>query len=327
MVDKLSYAYKTIRKLLFSWWNKDLLVFLFFLALSSIFWLMMTLNETFEQEICIPVEMVGQPKDVVMTTEIADTVRVMVRDKGYALVGYKYGNQVKPIKVNFATYANQETNHGIVSASDLQKFVSQRFGSTARVSTIKPDRLEFYFNHGQKKTVPVRLNGHIVPAKSYYLARTQIFPDSITIYASKPLYDSITYVTTEALRVSNFTDTISRSVRIVQRKGVKTDPATVRVVLYPDILTEESVEVPIQAINLPEGKVLRTFPAKATVKFNIGASMFRNIDSRQFSVIVDYNDIAAHPDKKCTLTLKATPHGVRNARLAHPQVDYLIEEQ
>lgn len=327
MVDQLSNTYKALRKLLFSWCNKDLLVFLFFLALSSIFWLMMTLNETFEQEICVPVELVGQPEDVVMTTDIQDTLRVMVRDKGYALVGYKYGDQVKPIRLNFSTYANQETGYGLVPAADLQKHISQRFGSAARISSIKPDKLEFYFNHGLKKKVPVRLTGSIVPAKSYYVARTQIVPDSVTVYANKPLYDSIQFVTTTQLRLSNFTDTITRKVRIATVKGMKAEPAEVSIVIYPDILTEESTEVPIQAINLPEGKVLRTFPAKAKVKFNVGASMFRNTDMRQFVVIADYNSIVDSPDHKCTLTLKSTPHGVRNARLEHPQVDYLIEEQ
>ena len=68
---------------MFSQMNKQFLIFLFFLFLSGMFWLMMTLNETYEKEICVPVRLVGQPKTVVVTTEMVDTVKVMVRDKGY----------------------------------------------------------------------------------------------------------------------------------------------------------------------------------------------------------------------------------------------------
>ena len=55
---------------MFSQMNKQFLIFLFFLILSGMFWLMMTLNETYEKEICVPVRLVGQPKNVVVTTEM-----------------------------------------------------------------------------------------------------------------------------------------------------------------------------------------------------------------------------------------------------------------
>ncbi len=42
-----------VRKSLFKLVNKDFLIFLFFLALSAVFWLLMTLNETYEKEVRI----------------------------------------------------------------------------------------------------------------------------------------------------------------------------------------------------------------------------------------------------------------------------------
>ena len=43
-----------IRIYLFSKSNKEILLFLFFLALSGAFWLSLTLNETYEQEFSVP---------------------------------------------------------------------------------------------------------------------------------------------------------------------------------------------------------------------------------------------------------------------------------
>ena len=96
---------------------------------------------------------------------------------------------------------------------------------------------------------------------------------------------------------------------------------------YVDILTEESVEVPIVAINMPEGKVLRTFPSKVNVKFTVGSSLFRNVKPEQFMVVVDYNDILANPSDKCILRLRRQSRDVTMARLEMKQVDYLIEQQ
>ena len=42
---------RMVRDFLFSTANKEFLIFLFFLALSGIFWLFMTLDETYEQEV------------------------------------------------------------------------------------------------------------------------------------------------------------------------------------------------------------------------------------------------------------------------------------
>ena len=49
----INYPFRKVRRFLFSNLNKQFLIFLFFLFLSSIFWLIMTLNGTYEKEIKI----------------------------------------------------------------------------------------------------------------------------------------------------------------------------------------------------------------------------------------------------------------------------------
>ena len=327
MNSKFGKSYKMFRNFLFRWVNKEFLVFLFFLALSSIFWLMMTLNETYEQEICVPAHLVNVPKNAVITTDIEDSVHVTVRDKGYTLITYMYGDRVPQIKINFNTYANRQGGYGTVSASELQKFLYQRLGGSSKIVSVKPDHLEFYFNYGQSKHVPVHLNGYIVPDKSYYLARTKFWPEVVTVYASRKILDSIKYISTEPLRIVNFADTVIREVPLVRIKGVKTVPSRVRVGLFPDIMTEESIEVPIRPINVPDGKVLRTFPSKVRIRFTVGASMFRNVQKNHFTVVADYNDIMGNTTSKCRIYLRESPHGVRNPHLEIDQVDYLVEQR
>lgn len=316
-----------VRNFLFSSANREFLTFFFFLILSGIFWLMMTLNETYEKEICVPVRLVNVPKNVVVTSELDDSVRVTVRDKGYALVAYVYGEKMKPVSINFPTYANRQTGYGSVPAADMLKLVAQRFTGASKVVQMKPDRLDFYFNYGMSRRLPVRMGGYVVPSKSFYLARTQFWPNEVTVYASKRVLDSLRFVKTVPINIVNFNDTVVRTVELAKIKGVKIVPSTVRIGLYPDILTEESMDINITALNMPEGKVLRTFPQKVKVSFIVGASMFRSITADQFSVVADYNDIVAHPSDKCNVFLKQYPHEVRGARLQMSQVDYLIEQQ
>ena len=314
---------KTVRNFLFSGLNKEFLIFLFFLALSGAFWLMMTLNETMEREFKIPVRLSGVPRNAVITGELPDTVRVTVRDKGFTLVTYDF----RPLVFRFSNYADEDEGKGMIPLADVQKQVlSQMYGSS-KLLQVKPGAFDFYFTYGTSKKVPVVFRGKITTNKSYYLAHTEFYPSMVTVYANKQQLDKLQSVEIEPFNYRNLQDTIRQAVKIRKIRGVKIVPPTVRLSVYPDVLTEETIDVPITAINMPPGMVLRTFPSKVTVRFTIGASLFRTIKPNLFKVVVDYEELAANPSDKCTLQLRSVPRSVSKASLEIDRVDYLLEQQ
>ena len=319
--------FKVVGNFLFSSLNKEFLIFLFFLLLSGAFWLMMALNETYEEELKVPVRLVGMPRNAVMTDEPADTVKVTVRDKGFTLVTYKYGHWFRPLTFKFATYANEDQGHGAIPAADIIKQVQSQLYGSSKLLSVKPEKLDFYFTYGASKKVPVRFRGKISTSKSYYLAHTEFSPMMVTAYANKKVLDELKYVEIEPFNYRNLQDTIHQNVRLQKIRGVKLVPSTVRLSVYPDVLTEESIEVPVSAVNMPAGMVLRTFPSRVTVRFTIGASQFRTIRPEQFNVVVDYQALAENPSDKCTLQLRSVPSSVSKAMLELDKVDYLLEQQ
>ena len=314
---------KAVRNFLFSGLNKEFLIFLFFLALSGAFWLLMTLNETMEREFKIPVRLSGVPRNAVITGELPDTVRVTVRDKGFTLVTYDF----RPLVFRFSNYADEDEGKGVIPLTDVQKQVlSQMYGSS-KLLQVKPGAFDFYFTYGTSKKVPVVFRGKITTSKSYYLAHTEFYPSIVTVYANKQQLDKLQSVEIEPFNYRNLQDTIRQAVKIRKIRGVKIVPPTVRLSVYPDVLTEEAIDVPITAINMPPGMVLRTFPSKVTVRFTIGASLFRTIKPNLFKVVVDYEELAANPSDKCTLQLRSVPRSVSKASLEIDRVDYLLEQQ
>ena len=314
---------KAVRNFLFSGLNKEFLIFLFFLALSGAFWLLMTLNETMEREFKIPMRLSGVPRNAVMTGELPDTVRVTVRDKGFTLVTYDF----RPLVFRFSNYADEDEGKGTIPLADVQKQVlSQMYGSS-KLLQVKPGQFDFFFTYGTSKKVPVVFRGKITTNKSYYLAHTEFYPSMVTVYANKQQLDKLQSVEIEPFNYRNLQDTIRQAVKIKKIRGVKIVPPTVRLSVYPDVLTEETIEVPITAINMPPGMVLRTFPSKVTVRFTIGASLFRTIKPSLFKVVVDYEELAANPSDKCTLQLRSVPRSVSKASLEIDRVDYLLEQQ
>ena len=319
--------WQVISDFVFSNANRDFLVFLFFLGLSGIFWLSLTLNDTYEREFSIPVSVVDIPKNAVLTSDEVDTVKMTIRDKGIILVAYQYGDYLKRLRIPFKNYT-RNNGSGSVPAAELQKLVYQQLVSSSKITACKPDKLEFFYNYGTNKKVPVRWSGRVIPEELYFISRVDYLPDSVTVYASDEKLDSINMVYTETLNYANFRDTLTISCNLAKIKGVKIVPEKVKINFYTDVLTEETIEgVPIQGINLPEGKVLRTFPAKVTVSFVTGVSVFRNLRPEDFTIVADYNEIKRHPSEKCRITLKNVPPGISRARLDVTLVDYLIENE
>lgn len=301
------------------------MIFLFFLAISAGFWLIMTLNETYEREIKVPLHLTGVPNNVVITDPLPDSVRVVVRDKGYALVPYYYSDAIRPVNLLFSSYA-KSMGKGSISASELQKLIrSMLYGSTTIVS-LKADKLDFTYNYGISKRVPIVFDGQAKTDDNYYLSRLVCKPESATVYASQQVLDSIKEVYTDYYVTETFSDTLEAYLTLRKISGVKIVPNKVKVSFFADILMEKVVEVPITAVNMPEGMLLRTFPGHASVKVVVGKGNLANIKAESFRATVDYNDVVNHPSDKCTVVLSLVPKEVVKATLENSTVDYLIEK-
>ena len=323
----LRRIYNIIKGFLSDFSGKEFLIFLFFLALSGIFWLMMTLNETYEVEYKVPLTIAGVPKNVVMTSEPSDTVRVTVKDKGFVIMTYSLYHKFKPLTIRFSAYANTKTGHGAIPLADMMKMMRQQIYGSSSLTSLKCDKPDFTFNYGQNKKVRVVLAGNIVPAKNYYLAHVQIVPEFVSVYANRQELETIKGVLTENLNLTNISDTVTREIDLCAIAGAKVVPSKVKVTLYPDVLTEGSVDVPIVAINKPKNLIIRTFPQTVKVRYTVGSMVYRLVRPSDFQVHVDYMQIADHPSDKCKLWLVCNSRFVREASLETQQVDYLIEQQ
>ena len=327
MIKKPVDIPQPVRDFLFSKASREFLVFLFFLALSGVFWLLMTLNETYEKEFEVDVRITGIPKNVVLTSEETEIVKITLTDKGLVLLGYAYGDGIKPINIDFDSHVT-EKGVGSITSAEIQKLIANQLSASTKIGTIKPEKINFYFNYGIWKKVPVRWTGKVSPEHLYFVSRTEYDPDSITIYASEEKLDSISVVYTEPINVTDFRDTLTIECNLSKTIGVKTVPGSVDITFYTDVLTEESIDgIPIEGINVPDGKIVRTFPSKVAVKFVAGVSRYKNLSKQDFKVVVDYNDIVKHPSEKCPLILKSIPDGISRASLVVKQVDYLIEDE
>jgi hypothetical protein len=306
-------------------WNKQFFTFLVFLFISFAFWVFTNLNETYKQEFEFPIKLINVPENVVITTDIPKSVHVSLRDKGFNLLNVARSMSGSPILINFNDYADN-SGRGIVSSAELTKFVSQRLPQGMQIVAQRPQQIEFYFNYGERKRVPVVVNGTFEAAEPFYVMQVRHNPDSVTVYAARNQLNAIRAAQTVPLRLTGLTDNAKRVVSFQTAPGVKFVPERISLDLIVDRLVEKTVQVPVQQVNFPASKTLRTFPSSVSVTFQVGMHLYRYVTADQFVLVVNYESLLENQSSRCHLSLKSLPPGVRHVRISPQDVDYVIED-
>ena len=315
-----------IRYFMLSQRCREYLIFLFFTLVSFGFWALQTLDEVFQTDFRIPIRLKNVPKDIVLTAEFPEDIQVQVEDRGTVLLNYMLGRTFFPVTFDFQDY-QEKGPRVIIPTNELQKRISSQLNVSTRILSIRPDTLEFIYTRAKGKKIPVRMNGKIQPGRQYYISHFRFSPDSVMVYAPEEVLKTLDHAYIAELDLDDVTDTLSQKVSFVPVKGAKFVPPVVDLSIFVDMYSEKTVEVPVTGTDFPAGKVLRTFPSKVQVSFQVGLKRFKDVSARDFQISVSYHDIMHNKGDKLPLKLTRMPGFVDHVRIAPSEVDYLIEQQ
>lgn len=307
--------------------NREFLIFLFFFALSAVFWLLQTLNETFETEVVVPLKLNNVPSNLIITSDLPDELHVTVQDKGSILMKYLYGQPLTPVTVDYKNYDfGGMAGRVQVQEAEVRRAITAQLFSSTRIQSIKPDTLEFFYNRGLKKKVPVLISGVIEPAQQYYLRHVVAKPDSVVVFAPSSILDTLQAAYTQNFYQAGLVESKNLQIPVRPIRGAKFIPDVLDVQIDVDIYTEKTVEVPIVGVNFPADKDLRTFPSKVKVTFKVGSKSYKSITADDFVLVISYEELINNESSKIPLHLKSIPEGVSSVRIHPSEVDYLLEQ-
>jgi hypothetical protein len=305
--------------------SREFLIFLFFVCLSALFWLLQVLNNDYETDIRIPLRLKNVPTQVVITDDLPTDLTLHVKDRGTVLANYIWGKTFLPVTVDFNEVTADGT-HVCLPADELMKIAAGQLSQSTKLLRMKPDTLCFTYTTGQGRKVPVSLTGQVEPQKPYYISATRLTPDSVMAYAPAAILDTLTAAYTVPVRLTDVADTTRLKVALARVKGAKFMPDATVVTWMVDVYSEKTLEVAVKGINFPADKVLRTFPSKVQVTFQVGLNNFMQVTADDFFIGVSYEELLSNRTGKCTPTLKSSPHCVNHVRLNPQEVEFLIEQ-
>ena len=317
---------RKIRNFLLSKNSREFLIFLFFVLVSFSFWVLQMLDDVYQTDITMQVRLKNQPKEVVMTSGLPSEIHVQVEDRGTVLLNYLLGRSFYPIVFDFKDYEEAGTSV-LLSRAEVSKKISTQLNTSTKLLSVRPDTLSYIYSKGDAKMVPVAISGQITAGREFYISGMKLEPDSVMVYAPKNVLNTIHTAYTVPVSLKGVTDTIMQSVNLQPVKGAKFIPATNQLSVFVDMYSEKKVEVPVVGVGFPKGKILRTFPAKVQVFFQVGLKNFAKVSADNFRIEVAYKDLKNNQSDQIPLKLTNSPEHVGHVRLVPSSVDYLIEER
>ena len=228
---------RKIRNFLLSAKSREFLIFLFFVFVSLCFWFLQTMNDTYQTEFKIPVRLKNVPKEVVMTSELPDEIRVKVEDRGTVLEDYQdKGSYVR------------------IPQTEVLKKISAQLNNSTQLLAVRPDTLDYIYSRGIPKKVPVAVGGEVSAGRQYYVSDIRVIPDSVVVYAPQGVLNTILTAYTQPFHWTNVTDTLKKHINLQKLHGVKFVPSSVDVVACVDMYSEKTLEVPVVGIGFPKGR-------------------------------------------------------------------------
>lgn len=128
-----------------------------------------------------------------------------------------------------------------------------------------------------------------------FITEPRLEPDSVTISGAASLINPITSWETVEVNINDVNSSIDRDIRLESpERGIRLDPAEVRMTVDVAEFTEAEVRVPVRTRNMPPGRAVTYNPSSVTVRFNVPITQYTNVlDTRPFSAYVDYSELEA----------------------------------
>ena len=307
--------------------GKEWLLLLLSLLLAFVIWLLHSLSLQysvfFEYNVVLNSSLGGRSRSAVSE----DVLIVRGRSEGYYILRQRIGRR-KTINVSAPATAlvHEDGDVFSVGCENIKSNIVEALGGNVDLEFIVSDSLDFTFPRITSKRVPVAPKTSIVFNGQYMpLGRIELRPDSVDIYGDARLLETVDSVMTETISASGVDGPIQGIITLVPIRRVDYSEDNIYYSLNVVRYIEETMDVPITAVGVPEGKELYVLPSKVRLTYRrvFSGTQYNQDD---FALVVDYADFINTIDSELIPELVKKPEGVISWEMSPRYVDCILLE-
>lgn len=303
-------------------YGKDTLMFLIFLAVSTILWFVMSMSDEEQFDMRLPVQITHVPDSVTLISPGPEALSVSVTTHGTQKLRLQFSH-APTVNVDFRAYRSK--GRLLLSSADLKALVRSATDGS-QVGVVIPDSINIPYTTHPGYRLPLRLDSKVTTGpNASIIGRPRMSTDSVRVYfpGGKTLPQNLRYLTTEPLRLTDVGASFTRRVRVIPPAGARVVPDSVSVSYDVEPLIIKHRKVVIEPVNVPSGVKLITFPAQIDVYYMVPMSLYATTNPR-FRVQADYR-LVSPSSKKLRLRLSDVPDELVNVHLSADSAEYIIE--
>ena len=120
------------------------LVFLFFLALASLFWIVHNMRENYVQTFEIPIIYEHLPPGVVLTGDLPENMQITISAKGASVLNHSHIKGFDSLRIDVLKI-KREKNFYTVSSDYLKSEISKQLDPETVLTECSPDNIRIYY--------------------------------------------------------------------------------------------------------------------------------------------------------------------------------------
>lgn len=305
--------------------NKNVKTYFLFLIFTAFLWFALQFSKNYSREVEFNIEYNKVESKKIVKTESDQQVRLMLEGSGFQLLKFYIFDRSLEIDVR-RTITKTKTNNYLTGKKMIDLFQSSlNYNGTIAYSS--KDTINIYFDEIVAKKVPLKINETIKYAAGFTSVKGAI-PEKreIEISGPKSILDTIKYLTTETLSVSDLNKDFRTELKVdlsAYPDIVKTKKKKIKVDVGVDKLTEKEFTIPIEVLNIKKGERVQLFPKQVAVIFGVALKDYPSLQATDFKVTVDLKKSSSETNT-LELELLKKPNNVYNARLSENEVQYIV---
>ncbi len=311
-------------------YGSKVMVFLFFVLISSVIWFFSALGKEYLTSITFPVRYTNFPSDKVLVNDLPQKLDLKVESVGSTILSYKLKIGIRPVTFDVNSFLKSEKSDPaefFILTSTTEDEIQNQLPPNIRVVDIEPDTIFFRLADVVSKKVIVSPDINVNFEQQFMQKGKQvILPDSIKITGPQVIIDTIEFVSTQRKILRNIKDTVRTELKLMEIPGISFSEKEVELIINAEKYTEAELTVPVQVDFLPDSLVIKLFPKTVTVTYKVGLSDFGEIYPSMFKIALDYREAIQNLNRKVNVSLVDYPDYVSNINYFPKTVEFVIEK-
>ncbi len=312
--------------------DRNALIFLVFLFLSTGFWILNALSkDNYSTELKYPIKFSNDQPNELIKGDLRRNLTLKVKGGGFAILNYQLNENFLAYNIDLTNLARVNFNEAegvIISTKDYMDVIEGKLATGMTLVEVLPDTLFIPMVDKVSKMIAVQLDAKLLFNQQCQLSgEITLKPDSILVSGPKNIVDTMQFIKTKAQVFEGLSDTLIRNIGINEKDWMDLSEKRVVVNIPVEPFTETSMHVPVVAKGLPDSLELKAFPSQVKVSYRLGLSndLYSPGD---FKFVVDFDQIdLANMPARFKVKMDVAPIDVGAVDYSPLFVEYILEKK